>query len=323
MQVYPIRFRPVLKQKIWGGNDLNDLKNLNVPITRLGESWEISAVKGDLSIVENGDYSDLSIDDLIHLFPEQLLGKKVIQQFGAQFPLLIKFINAAQNLSIQVHPDDTVAQLKHDCFGKTEMWYVMDAVPDAQLVLGFKEDCGDSAFAKAISENTVMELLNSENVVAGDAFFIHPGLVHAIGAGVTLAEIQQSSDVTYRVYDYDRKDDEGNSRELHIDDAIQVTDYKKSTDHKIDYNPNKTGSQNLKTTNYFTTDYLRFKGCRNIEVATHDSFMVLMNVGASCSIYCDGVKYDFNYGQTVLLPAAIPYVRVQSAGDSKLLAIHL
>lgn len=323
MQVYPIRFRPVLKQKIWGGNDLNDLKNLKVPITQLGESWEISAVKGDLSIVENGDYRDLSIDDLIHQFPEPLLGSKVIQQFGNQFPLLIKFINTAQDLSIQVHPDDTVAQRKHDCFGKTEMWYVMDAVPDAQLVLGFKEDCGDSAFAKAISKNTVMELLNSENVVAGDAFFIHPGLVHAIGAGITLAEIQQSSDVTYRVYDYDRKDDEGNSRELHIDDAIQVTDYKKSTDHKIDYNPNKTGSQNLKTTNHFTTDYLHFNGCRDIEVAAHNSFMVLMNVGESCTVYYDGAKYPFKYGQTLLLPAAIAYVRIKATNQAKLLAIHL
>jgi len=323
MQVYPIRFCPILKQKIWGGDHLNKLKNLTSPTHQLGESWEISAVKGNVSVIQNGDYRDLSLDDLIHQFPVQLLGKKVIQQFGEQFPLLIKYINAAQNLSIQVHPDDTVAHCKHNCFGKTEMWYIMDAEPDAQLILGFKDDCEDSAFAKAISQNTVMELLNSENVVAGDAFFIHPGLVHAIGAGVTLAEIQQSSDVTYRVYDFDRKDAKGNSRELHIDDAIQVTDYKKSTDHKIDYNPHKTGSQNLKTTNYFTTDYLHFKGCRNIEVATHESFMVLMNVGESCTIYYDSVRYDFSNGQTVLLPAAIPYVRVQSAGDSKLLAIHL
>ncbi len=323
MTLYPLQFNSILKNKIWGGNDLNIIKNLDNPIHQLGESWEISVVPNDVSIINNGKYKDHSILELIENFPIQLLGKKVISQFGEQFPLLIKYINAAQDLSIQVHPDDVVAQRKHNSFGKTEMWYIMNATPDSRLILGFNEDCNDAAFAKAISQNTVMELLNSENVVAGDAFFIHPGLVHSIGAGITLAEIQQSSDITYRVYDFDRRDDDGNTRKLHIKESVEVTDYKKSTDYKIHYNPTCLGTQNLKTTPYFTTDYLHFTGCEDVEVARHNSFMVLMNIGEDCMVYYDGEHYRLNYAQTMLLPAAIPYVRIESTGDSKLLAIHL
>lgn len=323
MILYPLRFYPILKEKIWGGNDLNIIKKVDQPIYQLGESWEISAIPDDLSTVSNGDYTGTTIEELIQKFPEELLGKKVIQQFGKQFPLLIKYINAAQDLSIQVHPDDRIAQRKHNSFGKTEMWYIMNATPKSQLILGFKDDCNDTAFAKAISDNTVMELLNYEKVSAGDSFFIHPGLVHAIGAGITLAEIQQSSDITYRVYDFDRKDDQGNTRELHIQDSIEVSDYKKSVNHKIQYYPEQLGTQNLKHTPYFTTDYLHFKRCNTIEVNKNDSFMVLMNVGEACTIYYGDKAYTFDYGQTLLLPAEMPYVKVESNGDSKLLAIHL
>lgn len=323
MHLYPLSFKPILKDKIWGGDELNKIKNIHPKVPLLGESWEISVVENDVSSVINGAYAGRSLNDLIFHFPEQLLGKKVIEIFGNQFPLLIKYINAAQDLSIQVHPDDTVAMSKHHCFGKTEMWYIMNALPDSRLILGFKEDCNKDAFAKAISQNTVVDLLNQLPVKVGDAFFIKPGLVHAIGAGITLAEIQQSSDITYRVYDFDRKDEKGNTRELHIEDSIEVSDYEKSTNHIIDYNPTVSGFQNLANNPYFITDYLSFNGCERIAVNSHQSFMVLMNVGESCTVQCGGIAHLLEYAQTILIPAAVPYVLVNASNKAKLLSVHL
>lgn len=323
MKLYPLSFEPILKDKIWGGDKLNKIKNIEPPISKLGESWEISVVENDISVVKSGAYRGLNLNELIEKFPQELLGEKVIEQHGKQFPLLIKYINAAQDLSIQVHPDDAVAMKKHNSFGKTEMWYIMDAQPDSRLILGFKEESNKDAFAKAISENTVMDLFNQIEVTEGDSFFIKPGLVHAIGAGITLAEIQQSSDITYRVYDFDRRDHLGNARELHIDDSIEVSDYKVSHNHVINYNPNQPGEQNLATNQYFTTDYLFFKGCKRIEVNVHKSFMVLMNVGKSCDVYCNGISHKLEPAHTILIPAAVPYVLVKSSNEAKLLSVHL
>ncbi len=323
MQLYPLSFKPILKDKIWGGDELNKLKNVNPAIPQLGESWEISVVENDVSIIENGVYKDLDLNELIIKFPIELLGEKVIQLHGNKFPLLIKYINAAQDLSIQVHPDDAVAIKKHNSFGKTEMWYIMDAVPNSRLIIGFKENCNKEAFAKAISQNTVLELFNEIEVETGDTFFIKPGLIHAIGAGITLAEIQQSSDITYRVYDFDRKDSKGNTRELHVQDSIEVSDYKKSTNHVINYSPDKPGSQNLATNQYFVTDYLHFKGCKRITVKEHGSFMVIMNVGDPCKVICNGVSQNLNTAQSILIPAAISYVLLKASNDAKLLSVHL
>lgn len=323
MNLYPIFCKPILKDKIWGGTALNDLKNIDPAIPQLGESWEISVVENDVSIIDNGVYEGLNLNQLIERFPNQVLGEKVISIHGNQFPLLIKYINAAQDLSIQVHPDDLVAMKKHNSFGKTEMWYIMNADPGSRLILGFSEDCDKDAFAKAISQNTVLDLLNQIEVQEGDSFFIKPGLVHAIGAGITLAEIQQSSDITYRVYDFDRRDSDGNTRELHIEDSIEVSDYKKSIDHIIDYKPHESGQQNLASSSYFTTDYLHFKGCKRLEVARHKSFMVLMNVGETCDINFNGIRYSLKEAQTVLIPAVVPYVLIKSEDNAKLLTVHL
>ncbi|EAS20214.1 mannose-6-phosphate isomerase [Flavobacteria bacterium BBFL7] len=323
MRLYPLSFEPILKDKIWGGEELNKIKNIEPPISQLGESWEISVVENDVSVIKSGHYKGLNLNELIEKYPAELLGDRVIELHGPQFPLLIKYINAAQDLSIQVHPDDTVALRKHNSFGKTEMWYIMDAQPDARLILGFKEESNKDAFAKAISEKTVMDLFNQIKVAEGDSFFIKPGLIHAIGAGITLAEIQQSSDITYRVYDFDRRDHLGNARELHIDDSIEVSDYKESHNHVIDYNPKIYGNQNLARNQYFTTDYLFFKGCQRVAVNVHQSFMVLMNIGESCDVYCNGVNHKLESAQTILIPAAVPYVLVKSSNEAKLLSVHL
>lgn len=323
MQLYPLSFKSIFKSKIWGGDALNQIKNIKPAIDQLGESWEISVVQDDVSVIDNGTYIGMDLNELIASFPLELLGKKVIDLHGNQFPLLIKYINAAQDLSIQVHPDDAVAMKKHNSFGKTEMWYIMDALPDSRLILGFKEDSSKDAFAKAISQNTVLDLFNQIPVEEGDAFFIKPGLVHAIGAGITLAEIQQSSDITYRVYDFDRKDKDGNTRELHVKDSIEVSDYKKSTDHVIDYNTHINGTQNLATNPYFTTDYVSFTGCKRLEVSHYESFMVLMNIGGNCEVICNGVPYTLHAAQTMLIPAAVPYVLLNASNTAKLLSVHL
>jgi len=323
MKLYPLIFKPILKDKIWGGDALNKIKSINPPVSQLGESWEISVVKNDVSIVDNGDYAGMNLNQLIEKFPKQLLGEKVINLHGNQFPLLIKYINAAQDLSIQVHPDDTIAMKKHNSFGKTEMWYIMDAQPESRLILGFKEESNKDAFAKAISQNTVLDLLNEIEVKEGDSFFIKPGLIHAIGAGITLAEIQQSSDITYRVYDFDRRDSQGNARELHIEDSIAVSDYEKPINHVIDYDSSSKGNQNLSVNQYFTTDYLYFKGCERIKVSEHNSFMVLMNVGEACVVNCNEINYELATAQTFLIPAAISSILVTAKEEAKLLCVHL
>jgi mannose-6-phosphate isomerase len=323
MNWYPLTFQPIYKDKIWGGYKLNKLKNIQPPITKLGESWEISDVGEDVSIVNDGIFKGKSLKWLLENYGEKVMGKRVYSRFGNQFPILIKYINAADDLSIQLHPDDTVAQEKHHSFGKTEMWYVIDASDEARLTLGFKEVSNESAFAKAIQNNTVPALLNAKSIVEGESFLIKPGFIHAIGAGITLAEIQQSSDLTYRVYDYNRKDDKGESRELHIKESIAAADYSKAGNYQLTYDQKKYGRQELTKTTYFETDILQFQGKCDIELFPNESLTILMNVGDDCHLLQDGTFYSFLNSQTYLIPAALNKVAVHCAGSGKLLVVHL
>lgn len=323
MNWYPLTFNPIYKEKIWGGEKLNSLKNIQNPISKLGESWEISDVGDDVSIVSHGDLMGKSLKWLLENYGVALLGNKVQERFGDQFPLLIKYIDAAEDLSIQLHPDDKIAMAKHNSFGKTEMWYIMDADEDARLTLGFEAASDKSAFAKAISTKTLPALLNSREVSPGECFFVKPGLVHSIGAGVTLAEIQQSSDVTYRVYDFDRRDQEGNARDLHIDESIAAADYSKAESYILDYTREINGRQKLIETDYFKTDIQQFEGDAAIELHTGESFTILMNVGAPCDLNHKGKSYHFNHAQTYLLPAALNELTVNCEQNGKLLVVHL
>ncbi len=323
MQWYPLTFAPIFKEKIWGGNNLNVLKETNLSIPNLGESWEISGVSHDVSIVNNGPLKGTPLDQLLQNHGVAIVGKRIYERFGNQFPILIKYIDAAQDLSIQLHPDDLLAQEKHNSLGKTEMWYVMQTTGSARLILGFKEDCDKHAFAKAIQNNSVTDLLNICSVSPGESFFIPPGFVHAIGAGVTLAEIQQTSDVTYRVHDYDRRDDAGNTRELHVKDSIAAADYRRARDYELSYNKQATGRQSLKKTPHFNTDILQFEGRYTVDLASGESFTILMNVGANCNLHCDGKSYDFKQAQTYLIPAAIEMIECTVKGQGKLLMVTM
>jgi len=254
--LYPLKFQPILKDKIWGGQKLKTILNKNSDLPNIGESWEISDVKSDTSVVINGQLKGQSLRQLLETYTSDLIGEKNYKVFGNKFPLLIKFIDAKEDLSIQLHPNDELAKKRHNSFGKTEMWYVMQADKDANLIVGFNKKVTPEIYLKYLEDKTLTHILNFDKVKEGDTYFIEVGRVHAIGAGVMLAEIQQTSDITYRVYDWDRVDDSGNERDLHNDLAIDAIDFRMREDFRIDYSKTENQSNQMVSCPYFTTNYL-------------------------------------------------------------------
>ncbi|NVJ89066.1 MAG: class I mannose-6-phosphate isomerase [Flavobacteriaceae bacterium] len=234
--LYPLKFQPIYKYRIWGGEKLKTQLNKKYDAQNIGESWEISDVKNDETKVINGTLRGYTLIELIEKFKVNFLGKTVYKKFGNQFPLLIKFIDAKTPLSIQVHPSDKIAKERHNSFGKNEMWYVMQADENAELIVGFDKKIPTEDYNNHLANNTILEIMHHEKVSEGDTFYIPTGRVHAIGAGVLLAEIQQTSNITYRIYDYDRVDVKtGEKRELHNDLAIDVIDFQIKDSYKTKY----------------------------------------------------------------------------------------
>jgi mannose-6-phosphate isomerase len=322
MELYPIKFNPILKDRLWGGKKLGTALGKSIKGDRVGESWELSGVPGDVSVVANGPYAGKTLEDLIASFPEALLGAKVLERFGTDFPILVKFIDAREDLSIQLHPGDQLAKKRHNSFGKTEMWYIMDAEPGSELIIGFNRDVSREQYQEALKSGSLLELLHYEPVGEGDTFFINSGKIHAIGAGILLAEIQQSSDVTYRVYDFDRRDAEGNPRELHTDLALDAMDYAKRDDFRIAYLGEKNRSNFMVDSTYFRTSYLELDTSWNREFTSSDSFRAYVCVGGSASLELGPYSVPIGKGQTVLLPAAAPELRIVT-GDCRLLEVTL
>lgn len=321
-QLYPLKFAPILKDKIWGGQKLRALLNKDSDLPNVGESWEISDIEGDTSIVINGHLKGQSLKDILENFGGDLIGEKNYQIFGNKFPLLIKFIDAKEDLSIQLHPNDELAKKRHDSFGKTEMWYVMQADEDSNLIVGFNEkDMAPNTYLKHLEEKTLTKILNFEKVKEGDTFFIEVGRVHAIGAGVMLAEIQQTSDITYRVYDWDRVDAQGNSRELHNDLAIDAIDFNMDNNFKVTYSNNPNLSNLMVNCPYFTTNFLPVSG--DIEKNNgKDSFIIYMCVDGEATIKNESFSEHIKKGDTVLLPASIKEYTVSSS-YGKLLEVYV
>ena len=321
--LYPLKFKPILKEKIWGGDKLH-FKSTGIPENlKTGESWEISGVKTDVSIVENGHLKDKALTDLILEYKDQLLGNSVYSHFKTEFPILIKFIEAKENLSVQVHPDDKLARKRHNSFGKTEMWYIVEAENNSRLIIDFKESMSAKGFGKLLKEGTLEFALNSIQVNKGDAFFIKPGLVHAIGAGVLLAEIQQTSDITYRLFDWNRKDREGKSRELHTDLALDAIDFTKKNEYKIDYEPRLNSKVQLADTPYFKTNIIEIKGTLELDYSQVDSFIIFMNVGLEETIIVhENIEYFLSSRETLLIPACVKFIQVKS-NSTKLLEISI
>lgn len=321
--LYPLKFNPILKDKIWGGDKLANFFGKIDNTGKLGESWELSGYEGDESVVANGFLAGNNLTELIEIYMGDLVGDKVYENFGLTFPLLFKLIDANENLSIQVHPGDEIAYERHKSFGKTEMWYVLDAEPDAELIIGFSRNCEAEEYLASLENNKVESLLQHVPVNKGDVFFIPAGLVHAIGKGVMVAEIQQSSDVTYRIYDYKRVDDQGNERELHTDDALDVINFSASPNPQIIYTENYNDINNLVSCEYFTTNLLKIDGAITRNFGAIDSFVVYMCLEGSLLIESEGGKVIVNKGETVLIPAAIDEVGFTPDQSATLLEVYL
>jgi len=318
---YPIKFQPILKERIWGGTKLKTLLNKKNKAPNVGESWEISDVDGDTSIVANGELRGVTLKQLLSTYKQDLIGEKNFAVFGEKFPLLIKFIDAKEDLSIQLHPNDELAKKRHNSFGKTEMWYVLQADDDANLIVGFNQKVTRDVYLKHLKNKTLTKILNFEHVSEGDTFFIEVGRVHAIGAGVMLAEIQQTSDITYRVYDWDRKDNQGNERELHNDLAIDAIDFNMKNDFKVSYSTVGNVPNQMVSCPYFTTNFIHLTKTIRKE-NTHDSFIIYMCVEGETSVSTDGFSEIVKKGETVLIPAALKHFKIES-NNAKLLEVYV
>lgn len=319
LELYPIIFDPILKERIWGGTKLKTEFNKNITSDITGESWELSTVKGDVSVISNGKYEGKSLNELISEFPEEVLGAKIHEKFGTEFPLLFKFIDAREDLSIQVHPNDELAKERHNSFGKTEMWYVMQADEGARIVVGFKENSSKEEYVENLENKSLLSILKEVPVKAGDVFFLETGTIHAIGAGIVIAEIQQTSDITYRVYDWDRVDAEGKSRELHIDLALAAINYNTTDTEKI-YSKEENKSNPVVNCPYFITNYFPVNGAVSVE-KSGDSFTVYMCMEGNFDLELNGKKWSYKKGDTILVPAAMKDFNLN--GNAILLEIYI
>ena len=317
---YPIKFDPILKEKIWGGNKLVAKLNKKSTLKNIGESWELSDVEGDISIVSNGKLKGESLRELLETYKGELVGENNYLHFGNNFPLLIKFIDAKEDLSVQVHPNDELAKKLHNSFGKTEMWYIMQADSGSKLIVGFCKEITPDQYLNYVAENKIPSILNYEKVKSGDAYFIEPGTVHTIGAGVLLAEIQQTSDITYRIYDWDRVDDQGNPRALHTDLAIEAINFSHKINAKRYYHTYINSSNAIVKCEYFTTNFMHVVGEKELDYGETDSFVIFMCVKGNATIFVGEHIEIIDYGETVLIPASVNKVVIVSK-NCKLLEV--
>ena len=322
--LYPIKFRPILKDKIWGGSRLKNILNKSAASDKCGESWEISAVEGNLSIVRNGFLAGNNLQELIEIYLGDLVGDKIYSQFGIEFPLLIKFIDANDILSVQVHPDDELARLRHDAYGKTEMWYVIEAEENAELIAGFNRTLDRETYLRHLQSKTLKEILNFEKVRKGDVFFTPAGRVHAVGAGILLAEIQQTSDITYRIYDWDRVDEQGNPRETHTELALDALDFKHSESYRTDYNSVMNLTTIVADCKYFTAGLLTFDQTVEKDYNFIDSFVIYMCLEGQIDIrYGIDKSEKIETGETVLIPAALKNISLLPNGRAKTIEVYV
>ncbi len=323
--LYPLKFKPFYLEKIWGGNRIRTLLNKDFgDIPNCGESWELSAVEGYDSVVSNGFLAGNTLSELIEIYMGDLVGDKVYEKFGIGFPLLIKFIDAQEDLSIQVHPNDKIAKELHNDFGKTEMWYVVDAEPGALINSGFNQEVTRQKYLEYLENGKLVDLLHYDELEVGDVFFIPAGRVHAICKGTMVAEIQQTSDLTYRIFDYNRKDDKGNLRELHTDLALNAIDFSYMEEYKTKYEIEKNHSTEIVSCNYFTTNILEFDINLEKDYFALDSFVVYITIEGDFEIEREGITEKVNKGETVLIPAETNILRLRPLSKSvKLLEVYI
>ena len=322
--LYPLTFKPILKSVIWGGSQICPFKGITPTEEGVGESWELSHVDDNFSVVAEGELANKSLDELIKEYGKELVGGKVMERFGSRFPLLIKFIDARDNLSIQVHPDDELAKVRHNSFGKTEMWYVIKADKGASLYSGFSQQIDKEEYVKRVGNNTIMDVLKKYDVSEGDVFFLPAGRVHAIGAGCFIAEIQQTSNITYRIYDYNRKDKNGNPRELHTELAKDAIDYTLYPDYRTHYKAHTNATVNLADCKYFTTNLIELDTVMVRDFEEQDSFVVYICMEGSATLRdSTGYEIRIHQGQTALIPANNKTVAIIPAPKAKFLEAYI
>ena len=323
--LHPLTFETIFKDKIWGGQKIKTVLGKDFsPLPNCGETWEISGVSGNISVVAEGPLKGKSLQELLEHYKDELVGKHVYERFGNEFPLLVKFIDANDDLSIQVHPNDELAKKRHNSFGKTEMWYILAADEGATLNSGFNREVTKEEYVEAVADNTLMDILNIEPVNAGDVFFLPAGRVHYIGKGILLAEIQQTSDITYRIYDFDRTDDKGQKRELHTDLAVDAIDYTHYDQYKTQYDSQPNQSVNAVTSQYFVTNVLKFDQEVMHDYTHLDSFVILVCVDGSLTVETgDGYRIPLKTGQCALLPASTTQVTLLPNGNMTVLESYV
>ena len=316
------KFKPLLKQTIWGGERIAPFKRLECNMGQVGESWEISGVKGQETVVDGGPYDGLTTNELVATLRDRLLGRDNYLRYGDEFPLLIKFIDAAGDLSVQVHPDDATAMRHGRKRGKTEMWYVMDSEPSATLMVGLKRSITPDEYKALVANGTICDAISRYNVKEGDCFYIPSGRIHSIGAGCFLTEIQQTSDVTYRIYDFKRKDKDGNFRELHTDEAADAIDYQVQESYRTEYDRVKNEPAELVDCPYFRTALYDLDEPMTLDYSELDSFVILIGVCGEGTLTCDdGTSATLSAGHTLLLPATTGIVGV--SGKVKFLETYI
>lgn len=322
--LYPLKFRPIIKDKIWGGTRLKNALNKKTKTDKAGESWEISGFPGNISKVSNGFLAGNSLEEIIEVYMGDLVGDSVFDEFGTMFPLLIKFIDANDNLSVQVHPDDKLAEKQFGSFGKTEMWYIIEADKNSEIIVGFNREADKEIYTRHLENNTLLDILNKEKTKPGDVFFLPAGRIHAIGAGILLAEIQQTSDATLRIYDYGRVDEKGKPRELHTEKALEAIDFKSVDNYKTNYVIKPGQATELARCQYFTVNLIDLAEPLERDYNMIDSFVIYMCLSGSFEIvYRNTETEPVSKGETVLLPAELKDVKLVPDKETKVLEVYI
>ena len=321
--MYPLKFKPILKTIVWGGEKIAPYKEIETDQKHIGESWELSGVHGNESVVAEGPLAGRSIADLVKQYKGELIGSHVYENTGDEFPLLIKFIDALTDLSIQVHPNDELAAKRHNSKGKTEMWYVVDAEPGAHLLAGLTEHITPEEYAAKVADGTITDVLARHEVHPGDVFFLPAGRIHAICGGCFIAEIQQTSDITYRIYDYGRLGLDGKPREVHTELAKDAIDYKVYDNYRTEYTPVQNEEVEVVSCQYFTTSIYDLTLPYAKDLSELDSFLVVICLSGRGTLEVDGEEITVHQGETVLVPASADDICFVPEEGMKLLTSHL
>ncbi|MHC1708428.1 MAG: type I phosphomannose isomerase catalytic subunit [Bacteroidales bacterium] len=322
--LYPLKFKPVFKEKIWGGNKIRTLLGMDYgALQNCGEAWVLSGVNGNQSIVSIGFLEDNELNELVEVYMGDLVGDEVYEKYGDEFPILVKFIDTNDYLSIQVHPDDNLAQLRHKTNGKTEMWYIIDSEPGAELISGFNRKVSREEYLSYFRQNRLREVLHSESVNKGDVFYTPSGRVHAIGPGILLAEIQQTSDTTYRIYDWDRQDEKGQSRELHTELALDAIDFSEVKDAKTKYAVKVDGSSALIKSPHFTTNIIQTSKSLKKDYSEVDSFVIYLCTEGHIKVMCPEGTVEVRKGEVLLIPNLIKHVGIVPEISSTILEVYI